>query len=316
MQLRLYLRHRYGVGRSWVHYCFRAGPSRYTGHTPQACALHVWIGSGLSHYAENATSMRWRRVSPNSPVFSKERYVPKVALTCRQCGVGFEVFPAFIRHAEKRGSPVQFCSKECVGAARSAGLVGTKKRKGRSFPCDACGQPVYARPSATERRFCSEECRQTGFKLKLIDRSGPRPERLTGKTISCCICSAEVYRRGSHIKRNVDKTCGDPKCVSAYSRSLWGLEPRSPDVVVLPKPKRKARATNFTGAQRAAWIGTKCKRCGSKQNLSLDHIIPVCAGGKSVQSNAQTLCQPCNNWKAANLDRPYARKRRSLGGYS
>lgn len=240
--------------------------------------------------------------------------MPKVQFTCQQCGDPFEVFPAFVRHAEKRGSPIRFCSKECLGAARSAGLVAAKKRNGTTLRCDACATPFYVSPSQNKRRFCSEACRQQGFKLKLIDRTKSRPERKTGKSFACQICGKKTYRRGSQIKRNIDKTCGARECVSAYGRSLWGLEPRAPELVSLPRPKRKQRRTNFTNSQRAQWINTECARCGSQKNLSLDHIIPVCAGGESVRENAQTLCQPCNNWKAANLDRPLARKRRSSGG--
>ena len=240
--------------------------------------------------------------------------MPKVQLCCKQCGTNFEVFPTFIRHAEKRGSPVQFCSKACLGAARSAGTVATKKRRGVEITCEICTKTLYVRPyMAKTRRFCSASCRSVAEKRGLC--SAPtRPGRKHGQVVACTICGTEKYRQLSHINRNAHKTCGKPACKSAYARSLWGLEPRPDNVVSLPKPKRRVRRTNFTSAQRAAWIEPKCVRCGSEENLSLDHVIAVCAGGESVRDNAQTLCQPCNNWKAANVDRPLARSRRSKGG--
>lgn len=41
-------------------------------------------------------------------------------------------------------------------------------------------------------------------------------------------------------------------------------------------------------------FGNKCLRCGSGSNLSVDHVIPLCKGGKNDISNIQPLCISCN----------------------
>jgi len=42
----------------------------------------------------------------------------------------------------------------------------------------------------------------------------------------------------------------------------------------------------------------RCLRCGAHQDLSADHIIPESEGGPTSEENLQTLCRPCNSWKA------------------
>jgi 5-methylcytosine-specific restriction endonuclease McrA len=41
----------------------------------------------------------------------------------------------------------------------------------------------------------------------------------------------------------------------------------------------------------------QCQYCGSRQNLTLDHLIPRCRGGSHSWDNLVTACQPCNGKK-------------------
>jgi hypothetical protein len=45
--------------------------------------------------------------------------------------------------------------------------------------------------------------------------------------------------------------------------------------------------------------GARCSRCRTAVRLEVDHIIPVSKGGKTEESNLQTLCRRCNRrkWK-------------------
>jgi hypothetical protein len=43
--------------------------------------------------------------------------------------------------------------------------------------------------------------------------------------------------------------------------------------------------------------GKKCKRCGSRKDLTVDHIRPRSKGGTNDQVNLQTLCRKCNSGK-------------------
>ncbi len=44
-----------------------------------------------------------------------------------------------------------------------------------------------------------------------------------------------------------------------------------------------------------------CVRCGSREKLEFDHIIPVADGGSSTERNVQLLCEPCNRVKGRNV---------------
>jgi hypothetical protein len=50
--------------------------------------------------------------------------------------------------------------------------------------------------------------------------------------------------------------------------------------------------------------GGACVRCGSKQNLHFDHIIPVVKGGASSEENIQLLCKTCNLKKTDKIATP------------
>lgn len=60
----------------------------------------------------------------------------------------------------------------------------------------------------------------------------------------------------------------------------------------------------FTPLQRKEWKDNKCAWCDATDDLVLDHIIPVMAGGTNIRENAQTLCRGCNLWKTKYIDRP------------
>lgn len=47
--------------------------------------------------------------------------------------------------------------------------------------------------------------------------------------------------------------------------------------------------------------GIKCKKCGTKENLTLQHKIPKCIGGKYAYNNLEILCYKCNREHWDNL---------------
>jgi Holliday junction DNA helicase RuvB len=46
----------------------------------------------------------------------------------------------------------------------------------------------------------------------------------------------------------------------------------------------------------------KCARCGSRENLEYDHIIPRAKGGSNTARNIELLCEACNRAKSDSID--------------
>jgi len=44
-----------------------------------------------------------------------------------------------------------------------------------------------------------------------------------------------------------------------------------------------------------------CVKCGSRENLEYDHIIPLSKGGSNTVRNIELLCEKCNREKSDNI---------------
>ena len=69
---------------------------------------------------------------------------------------------------------------------------------------------------------------------------------------------------------------------------------RLPSVVVLKdfvKPQKRVAFTRFNLFLRDEFC---CQYCGSKGDLTFDHVLPRCRGGITSWQNVVAACSPCN----------------------
>ena len=48
-----------------------------------------------------------------------------------------------------------------------------------------------------------------------------------------------------------------------------------------------------------------CLACGTKDDLTLDHVVPLALGGADSEDNIQVLCRSCNSSKGARSSMDY-----------
>jgi hypothetical protein len=73
-----------------------------------------------------------------------------------------------------------------------------------------------------------------------------------------------------------------------------------------PETPPRSRMSRELRVRILARDGGKCRRCGSTDDLEIDHIKAVVFGGNDDDDNLQTLCRPCNKAKGPQA---YARRR-------
>lgn len=70
---------------------------------------------------------------------------------------------------------------------------------------------------------------------------------------------------------------------------------------LLQKRKSKGKSNTTANKRKAVYKrdGDRCLRCGTYENLTLDHIKAKSRGGSNDIYNLQTLCVRCNFLKGA-----------------
>lgn len=93
--------------------------------------------------------------------------------------------------------------------------------------------------------------------------------------------------------------------VSSYDRIIKSpsFEMFLPSVVSLKDYVRPARHPAFTRFNVFLRDRFQCQYCGSKDDLTFDHVVPRSKGGRTTWENVVAACAPCNLKKANRLPR-------------
>lgn len=61
-----------------------------------------------------------------------------------------------------------------------------------------------------------------------------------------------------------------------------------------PDPRNKHKINPGRRLRILARDGYQCLKCGTNNDLCMDHIVPISRGGETDDDNLQTLCRTCN----------------------
>lgn len=156
---------------------------------------------------------------------------------------------------------------------------GRVQEKPASKPCEYCGDTIHRREgqgkvSWTKKKGCDtcldlryrESLKKTKSKYRHkyneAIRTSPKTKIYQSKYRESE--RGKVKRRISNAKRRATKVSTASPTIDSYIQSLYD----SPDKC--------------------------CSYCDSKDNLSIDHIIPLSRNGTHTEDNVELVCLPCN----------------------
>jgi hypothetical protein len=150
--------------------------------------------------------------------------MPKVPVTCQECGKMFEVYPS----RSKRGV-VKYCSQTCYSKAQSKKNTGVNNPswKGGKITkvCEECGKEFEKFPAIIKSgggRYCSIECKGKAASKKYI---GEKSHFWKGGKITriCKACGIEFKKSPSDTKNGKGQYCSKAcmiKALSAYETRI------------------------------------------------------------------------------------------------
>src|SRR2546430_16395736 len=93
---------------------------------------------------------------------------------------------------------------------------------------------------------------------------------------------AELIERGRHELRSQSSTLARPVVIRLVT------------YVKVPRDAHRPKIPRRAVFPRDSWT---CQYCGSRSNLTVDHVIPRSKGGASSWDNIVSSCAPCNRRK-------------------
>jgi len=140
---------------------------------------------------------------------------------------------------------------------------------------------TYADSTYTEWRVISEaESIPIGYEWVFKENAYEVTGNYTDEQARLMILEAFDKERGYFEKLKNKYDSGNLQSSDVYSR------PRIPESVRIEVWRRD---------------GGKCARCGSREKLEYDHIVPISKGGSNTARNIELLCEKHNRSKSNNV---------------
>jgi holliday junction DNA helicase RuvB len=174
-------------------------------------------------------------------------------------------------------------------------LIGTSPRPER-VPRDLLSCfPIVESMDAYNNDQLADIARQfaNALKLEIDESAAARIARSSDGTPLDVLNRLRHIRDYAHIKYSSEKVSTD---IATEALKLLSS-------VEFEKESNNGRQAIPSEVRREVWRRDegKCVKCGSRENLEYDHIIPVAKGGSNTAHNIELLCENCNRSKSDNI---------------
>jgi len=192
-----------------------------------------------------------------------------------------------IQRVGRRGPRRDYCGRVCRSAAYRA-----RKRERTYGNCRLCGTALAAIRSS--RYFCGSKCRQSWWNAENRRR---RPTSEIRRSGGICPECGDAWIR-----------CSDRDCRSCRPGSRRYCTPACTRRANLRTKNHRRRLRIGTPAEtitiqeigeRDSWRCHLCRRRVSRRTASLDHLIPIAAGGPHTRTNVALAHRRCNTRRGA-----------------
>lgn len=201
---------------------------------------------------------------------------------CCICGGGF--------YRGYKGRP--YCSTHFARVTKSpdddAGPAVRVRKPGR--PCSRCGGPF--RRYVGGDAFC-ERCSQARRYELNREREKARSARYwrenQDRLLELSIARGREWRRDPANADRIRSIKAAYRALNREQRRRYGRE------------RWRTMAADVDAGVISVIRADPCAYCGSRTDITIDHIEPLVAGGEHVPENVTAACRPCN---ASKRDRP------------
>ncbi len=244
------------------------------------CLLGYAYRGGLEVPKDDTEAVKWFRKSAEQGCATAQH---ELGTSYKNgCGVKQDYGEAlkWWRKAADQGDPTAEC------------LLGWECYNVQGVPKDYVGAVNWWRRAAKQGHSGAQ------FGLALAYRLGRGvPQNYLEAYKYANLAAAQGFEQASELRDDLDQKMSPSQITEgqrqATAEALEIMNPNGTRQVDL------SRAAIPSEVRREVWRrdGGKCIKCGSRENLEYDHIIPVSKGGSNTARNIELLCQQCNRSK-------------------
>ncbi|MEU5660106.1 HNH endonuclease [Streptomyces sp. NPDC047737] len=136
-----------------------------------------------------------------------------------------------------------------------------------------------------------------------VSEDVPTRKRLAeciGKSVYTVDRSIKILEQRGLLKVHRRKHPDNPK---VFVPSEYELLPYQPQPTVAPAaiaalPRKRVPISATKRARILARDGYQCRKCGSTEDLTLDHVKHWSRGGSNADDNLRVLCRSCNSQRS------------------